>query len=187
MADLIYSGPTDSANGAAGTAPGAPAAGGSRDPSQVSGQDPESFLGIPYSYSTGYGGSPPPGSESVGGDSGDPSNQPNQYPSEGTFSHVPLDGTGLDGTTGIDPNAPPPGAAPIAVSDPNNFAGHAGGGSGTQIITVTDAISGPGDWTATQSNYPPERPIIPGNFYPGASGITEGNVLVGGYKKGARG
>ena len=184
MADLIYTGPTDSANGAPGTAPGAPPAAGSNDPSQVSGQDPASFLGIPLSYSTGLGGSPAPGGESPGG--ADPTNQPNQYPDRGTFSHVPLDGTGLDGTTGVDPNAPAPGAVSMQVSDPNNFAGHAGGGSGTQMIAVSDAISGPGDWTATQNNYPPAKPIIPGNFYPADSGAGDGNVLTGGYKKGAR-
>ena len=187
MADLIYSGPTDSADGAAGTAPGAPAAHGAGDPSQVSGQDPASFLGIPFSYSTGLGGSPPPGNESAQGNSGDPTNQPNQYPAQGTFSHVPLGGTGLDGTQGVDPQAPAPGAVSMQVTDPNNFAGHAGGGSGTQMIAITDAISGPGDWTATQDNYPPRRPIIPGAFYPEASGSGQGNVLVGGYKKGQRG
>ena len=53
MADLIYSGPTDSADGAAGSAPGAPMAYGAGDPSQVTGQDPASFLGIPFSYSPG--------------------------------------------------------------------------------------------------------------------------------------
>src|SRR5215468_3746929 len=98
MADLIYHGPDDSANGAAGTAPGAPAAHGMADPSQVTGQDPASFLGVPFSYSTGLGGSPPPGGESAA--SAEPTNQPNQYPDRGTFSHVPLGGTGLDGTDG---------------------------------------------------------------------------------------
>ena len=109
MADLIYSGPTDSADGAAGAAPGAPMAHGANDPSQVSGQDPASFLGIPFSYSTGLGGSPP---GNFGG-SDDPTNEPGQYP--------------------------------------------------------------------------PAKPLVAGDFYPDMSGAGEGNVLVGGFKKGRRG
>lgn len=185
MADLIYSGPADSANGAGGQGPGAPMAHGATDPSQVTGQDPASFLGIPFSYSTGLGGSPPPGGEGLGG--GDPTAEPNQYPDRGTFTHVPLGGTGLGGSQGVDPQAAAPGATSMQVTDPNNFAGHAGGGSGTQMITVSDSVSGPDDWTATQDNYPPARPIIPGGFYPTASGAGDGSVLVGGFKKGQRG
>ena len=58
--------------------------------------------------------------------------------------------------------------------------------SGTQMVTVSDAISGPDDWTSTQDNYPPGRPIIPGDFYPAATGAGQGRVLRGGFANGQR-
>ena len=185
MADLIYSGPTDSADGAAGTAPGAPMAGGATDPSQVTGQDPVSFLGIPFSYSTGLGGSPPPGGQGQGG--GDPTNQPNQYPAEGTFSHVPLDGTGLDGTQGAPQSQIETTGTTFAVTDPNYTAGKPGGGSGTQLVQAPVAVGGHDDSTMVVGQYPPAKPLVPGDYYPDQSGSGNGSVLVGGYKKGARG
>lgn len=185
MADLIYTGPTDSADGAVGNAPGAPSAFGAADPSQVTGQDPASFLGIPFSYSTGLGGSPAPGGQSPG--AGDPTNQPNQYPSEGTFSHVPLDGTGLDGSQGAPPSQIETPGATFQVSDPNYTAGRPGGGSGTQMISAQVAVGGPGDSTMVSGQYPPARPLPEGDFYPTEDGIGQGSVLVGGYKKGQRG
>ena len=185
MADLIYNGPTDSADGATGTAPGAPMAYGANDPSQVTGQDPASFLGIPFSYSTGLGGSPPPGGQGSGG--GDPTNQPNQYPSEGTFSHVPLDGTGLDGTQGAPAGQIETPGPTFMVTDPNYTSGKPGGGSGVQLVAAQVAVGGSGDSTTVSGQYPPAKPLVPGDHYPTEDGIGQGSVLVGGYKKGARG
>lgn len=184
MADLIYSGPTDSADGAAGTAPGAPMAYGAGDPSQVTGQDPASFLGIPFSYSTGLGGSPPPGGQGVAG--GDPTNQPNQYPDAGTISHVPLGGTGLPGTQGAPAAQIETPGTSFQVTDPNYTAGKPGGGSGTQLVDAPVAVGGSGDSTTVSGQYPPAKPLVEGDFYPDHSGAGDGNILVGGYKKGAR-
>ena len=181
MADLIYSGPTDSADGAAGTAPGAPMAHGAGDPSQVTGQDPASFLGIPFSYNTGLGGSAPPG-----GGTADPTNEPNQYPDRGTFTHVPLGGTGLDGTQGAPMVAETTGTS-FQVTDPNYTAGKPGGGSGVQLVSAPVAVGGHGDSTMVVGQYPPARPLVPGDHYPDASGAGDGTVLVGGFKKGQRG
>src|SRR5215471_792569 len=140
MADLIYNGPTDSADGAAGQGPGAPMAHGASDPSQVTGQDPASIFGIGLSYSTGLGGSTPPGGEGPGG--GDPTNQPNQYPDRGTFSHVPLDGTGLGGTQGAPPSEIETTGTTFQVTDPNYTAGQPGGGSGVQMVAAPVAVGG---------------------------------------------
>src|SRR5215471_4652203 len=185
MADLIYNGPSDSADGAAGAAPGAPMAHGATDPSQVTGQDPASFLGIPFSYSTGLGGSSPPGGQTPG--TVDPSNQPNQYPDQGTFTHVPFGGTGLDGTDGAPPDMIETTGKTFAVTDPNYTAGRPGGGSGTQLVQAPVAVGGHADSTMVVGQYPPAKPLVPGEFYPDASGAGEGNILVGGYKKGRRG
>ena len=183
MADLIYSGPTDSADGAAGAAPGAPMAYGANDPSQVSGQDPASFLGIPFSYSTGLGGSPP---GNFGG-SDDPTNEPGQYPDRGTISGVPLGGTGLDGTDGAPPDMIETTGTTFAVTDPNYTAGKPGGGSGVQMVEAPVAVGGHDDSTMVVGQYPPAKPLVAGDFYPDMSGAGEGNVLVGGFKKGRRG
>ena len=184
MADLIYSGPTDSADGAAGSAPGAPMAYGAGDPSQVTGQDPASFLGIPFSYDTGLGGSPPAG---PAGSSDDPTGEPGQYPSEGTFTHVPLAGTGLDGSDGAPPSMIETTGKTFAVTDPNYTAGKPGGGSGVQLVEAPVAVGGHDDSTMVVGQYPPAKPIVPGDYYPDMSGAGEGNVLVGGFKKGRRG
>lgn len=182
MADLIYSGPADSADGAAGTAPGAPPAGGAADPSQVTGQDPASFLGIPFSYSTGLGGSPPAG----GGGAGDPTNEPGQYPDRGTFTHVPLGGTGLGGTQGA-PAVAEPGGTSFQVTDPNYTSGRPGGGSGVQLVSAPVQVGGHADSTMVIGQYPPARPLVPGDHYPDASGAGDGTILVGGFRKGQRG
>jgi hypothetical protein len=184
MADLVYSGPDDSANGAAGTAPGAPMAFGGADPSQVTGQNPASFLGIPFSYSTGLGGSQPPGGQTAG--SADPTNQPNQYPDHGSISHVPLDGTGLPGTQGAPASQVETPGTGFQVTDPNYTAGRPGGGSGTQMVTAQVAVGGHGDSTMVSGQYPPASPLVPGDFYPDASGMGQGSILTGGYKKGRR-
>jgi hypothetical protein len=183
MADLIYNGPSDSADGAAGAAPGAPMAYGGADPSQVTGQDPASFLGIPFSYSTGLGGSPPAG---PAGTSDDPTGEPNQYPAAGTFTHVPLTGTGLPGSQGAPAATIETTGTTFAVTDPNYTAGKPGGGSGVQLVEAPVAVGGEADSTMVVGQYPPARPIVAGEFYPTNDGIGEGSVLVGGYKKGAR-
>jgi len=165
--------------------PGVP--GAQDDPSQVSGQDPKSVFGIPISYDSGAEGTPAPGGEPEGAHD---VNQPNQYPSKEPISGVSLNGSGAPGSAGIDADAPPRDAQTMTVSDPNNFAGHAGGGSGTQFITVSDAVSGPDDWTATQDNYPPKLPAVTGEFYPVSGGegnnAGRGRVLRGGFLKGQR-
>lgn len=161
------------------------AAQGASDPTLVSVQDPSSIARIGLAYSTGAGaGSAPPGGEHQGAHD---TSQPNQYPATEPISGVTLGETGMPGSQGIDAGTAPAGAAAMQVTNPNNFAGNAGGGSGTQMIGVSDAISGPDDWTATQDNYPPGRPLLPGNFYPAMTGAGEGSVMVGGWKKGQRG
>lgn len=168
-------------------APGVPAA--QDDASQVSGQDPQSLFGIAISYDSGAAGTAAPGGEHQGQGLHDV-NQPNQYPGTEPISGVSLGGSGAPGAAGINPDDTPAGARPMTVSDPNNFAGHAGGGSGTQFITVTDSVSGPDDWTATQNNYPPQFPVISGDYYPVPGGpgnnAGRGKVLRGGYLKGQR-
>src|SRR5258707_276603 len=98
--------------------------------------------------------------------------------------------SGAPGTVGITPDQAPAGGRPVMVSNPNNYQGTAGGGSGTQFITVTDAVSGPDDWTAP-SPYPPANQIVPGDYYPVPGGpgnnAGRGRVLRGGFMKGQRG
>ncbi len=164
--------------------PGPPAA--QDDASQVSGQDPQSLFGIPVSYQSGAAGTPAPGGEGQGAHD---VNQPNQYPGTEPISGVSLGGSGAPGTAGINPDQAPSGGRPVMVSNPNNYQGTAGGGSGTQFITVTDAVSGPDDWTAP-SPYPPANQIVPGDYYPVPGGpgnnAGRGRVLRGGFMKGQR-
>ena len=181
MADLVYSGPTDSADGAAGNAPGAPSAFGGADPSQVTGQDPASFLGIPYSYNTGLGGS------AGGAGGGDPTNEAGQTPADMPISGVPLAGTGLDGTQGAPQDQIETPGTSFQVTDPNYTAGKPGGGSGIQMVSAPVAVGGHGDSTMVAGQYPPAKPLPDGNYFPDNSGAGDGSVLVGGYKKGARG
>lgn len=181
MADLIYSGPDQSANGAGGSGPGAPSAFGAGDASQVSGQDPASFLGIPYSYNTGLGGTAPAAGTI------DPTNEAGQTPAEGSFSHVPLGGTGLDGTQGAPQTQIETPGQSVTVTDPNYTAGKPGGGSGIQMVSADVAVGGHGDSTMVAGQYPPAKPLPDGNYFPDNSGAGDGSVLVGGYKKGARG
>lgn len=165
--------------------PGGPSSGtgaDGKDVTQVSGQDPPDFLGIPFSYSTGLGGSPPPGGQSQA--TTDPTNQPNQYPDQGTFSHVPLDGTGLDGSPGVSTGDPEPGGQPVTVTRPGAFlAGPIGGAPGTQGQTVSVTLSGVNDSTTQTQQYPAAETITKVSL-PHDTGISGGHVLVGGYKKG---
>lgn len=181
MADLVYNGPTDSADGAAGTAPGAPMAFGANDPSQVTGQDPASFLGIPFSYSTGLGGSP------GGAGGGDPTTEAGQNPASMPIGGTPLDGTGMAGSQGAPATQIETPGTSFQVTDPNYTAGKPGGGSGTQMVAAPVAVGGHGDSTMVAGQYPPANPLVPGNFYPDASGAGDGKVRVGGFLKGQRG
>jgi hypothetical protein len=188
MADLIFIPPASPANaaddGGGPARPGVPSAGG-MDPSLVSGQDPDSIAGIPVSYSTGAGaGTPAPGGQGMAG--GDPSNQPNQYPSTEPISGVTLGGTGMPGTEGAPPDRVEDPGESFWISDPNYTSGKPGGGSGNQMIQVPVAL-GLDDSTTVAGQYPPAKPIVPGDFYPHDSGVTGGHVMVGGFKKGDRG
>jgi hypothetical protein len=140
MADLI----SDVSHYPGGPSSGpANAANPNGDVSQVGGQDPASFLGIPFPYSTGAGvGSVPPGGESAAG--ADPSNEPNQYPATDAITGVSYgDGTGMPGTPGVSTGDPEPGGEPVSVTRPGLFiAGPVGGGPGTQMVTVTTTLSG---------------------------------------------
>ena len=161
---------------------------GAQDPTLVSGQDPGSLFGVPISYDSGAVGTPAPGGEGLG--THDVS-QPNQYPAKEAISGVALGGSGAPGTQGIpDADVTPPGSQTFMVTDPNYTAGKPGGGSGIQMVGVQDVISGPNDWTAPQSNYPPATPVLPGDFYPVPGGpgnnAGRGRVLRGGFLKGAR-
>jgi len=194
MADTVFQPPVPGKSGDDGgpPAPGVPhAAGVDNQNTLVSGQDPDSFLGIPYSYNTGLGGSAAPGGDSVGNPS-DPSNQPNQYPSTEPISGVTLDETGAPGSQGAPADViNSPGTA-MLVSDPNYTAGRpgagasGGNGSGTQMVPVSVAIGGPQDSTLVQGQYPPARPLPDGAFYPTSDGVGKGDILVGGWKKGVR-
>ena len=168
--------------------PGGPSSGtgsDSHDVTQVGGQDPPDFLGIPFSYSTGMGGSPPPGGQTQS--TADPTNQPNQYPSEGTFTHVPLDGTGLPGGQGVSTGDPEPGGQPVTVTRPGSFlAGPVGGLPGTQGQTVSVKLSGVSDSTTMTQQYPATETITKVAL-PHDTGVSGGRVLIGGYEKGQRG
>lgn len=167
-------------------APGAADSGtqGSQDPTLVSGQDPASLFGVQISYDSGASGVPAPGGEGQGAHD---VNQPNQYPSREPLSGVSLDGSGAPGSQGVpDANTTPPGATAVTVTDPNYTAGRPGGGSGVQMLTVNDAVSGTDDWTATQSNYPPGNPVVSGDYYPTSTGAGGGQVRRGGFMNGRR-
>jgi|HubBroStandDraft_2_1064218.scaffolds.fasta_scaffold11961_7 hypothetical protein len=194
--DLIFDPPAagDAATGV-DTAPGIPSAGGTRDPSQVSGQDPDSFLGIPISYESGAGGSPAPGGESPG--STDPVSQPNQYPDKEPISGVTLTGSGAPGTQGITADAqgdPGADAVTIQVTNPSLQGAPPNGESGNQTQSVTLSVAGPNDSTAVKGNYPPEFPILPGDFYPAPNsgnmqpgpGDQSSHVMKGGFMNGRR-
>ena len=186
MADLIFMPPfpanaADDGGGMPG--PGVPSAGGV-DPSLVSGQDPNSLAGIPISYSTGAGaGTPAPGGQGYGG--ADPSNMPNQYPSREPISGVALDSTGAPGTQGAPVDRVEDPGEMFWVSDPNYTSGKPGGGSGNQMIQAPVAL-GLNDSTTVAGQYPPQRPLLAGGFYPADAGTAGGHVMVGGWKKGAR-
>lgn len=194
MADIFIAPDPADAPGGLTTAPGIPSAGGTSDPSQVSGQDPDSFLGIPISYESGAGGSPAPGGESQG--TADPSNMPNQYPGKEPISGVALGGSGAPGSQGIIAQADGdggPGAQTIQVTDPSLQGAPPAGQSGTQLQDVAISVSGPGDSTATKGNYPPQIPIIEGDFYPvpggqmqPPAGDASSHVMKGGWMNGAR-
>lgn len=174
MADLIST---------ASEYPGGPSAGtgsDSKDSTQVGGQDPPSFLGIPFSYSTGLGGSP--------GGSGDhdPTTENGQTPSTMPISDVPLDGTGLDGTPGVSTGDVEPGGQPVVVTRPGtSVAGPVGGQPGTQGVTVSVTLSGINDSTTMTQQYPATETITKVAL-PHDTGLSGGHVLTGGYKKGAR-
>lgn len=157
---------------------------GGQDPTEVSGQDPSSLFGIPVSYDSGAAGTPAPGGEGLG--THDVS-MPNQYPSRDPISGVTLGGSGAPGSQGVpDSDVTPAGATGITVTDPNYTAGRPGGGSGVQMLTVNDAVSGTDDWTATQSNYPPGNPVVSGDYYPTSTGAGSGRVRRGGFMNGRR-
>jgi len=144
------------------------------DPTQVGGQDPDSLFGVPISYFTGASGSPPGGETPQ---SADPTVQPNQAPNSDAFTGASgFNSTGAPGSQGVVPSAA---GAPITVTAmfPG---GRPGGGSGNNMVTVNDSISGPDDSTAAPSSYPPVRPIVAGDFYPTSTGAGEGAVHVGG-------
>src|SRR5690242_8837304 len=105
---------------------------GSKDPTLVSGQDPDSLFGMAMSYDSGAGGS-----AGAGGTPQDPTNMPNQYPGTEPISGVTLDGSGAPGSQGIDATANDSGGIQVQVTDPNYVAGKPGGGSGVQQVTVS--------------------------------------------------
>lgn len=188
MADIFM--PPASGDTASGvdTAAGTPDAGGKHDPSQVTGQDPDSILGIPVSYESGAGGTPAPGGESEG--TCDPTVMPNQYPARDPISGVTLGGSGAPGSQGLTASATPSGGTSIQVTDPSLQGAPAAGESGTQLQSVSIDVAGPNDSTAAADNYPPRKPIVDGDFYPTPDSPSQpgggGRVLVGGFKKGQR-
>jgi hypothetical protein len=173
MADLKYRGPDESGDGFA-PAPGVPA--NPNDPTLAPGQDPASFAGIPFSYSTGAGGSVPPGGAS------DPTAPPGIYPASDTLAGTPLGGTGAPGSGGAPAGQIQQPGVTIQVTDPNAVYGRPGGGTGNYVVS---AVVGP-DSTAPAGTYPPARPIIEGGFYPASDGAGQGNIMIGGWKKGVR-
>lgn len=154
------------------------------DPSQVSGQDPNSLFGMPVSYDSGAAGTAGAGDP---GSPQDPTNMPNQYPSTEPISGVALGGSGAPGSQPPDPHGHQ-GAAVQQVTDPGpTLSGPVGGAPGTQQVGVPVAISGPGDSTAPAGNYPPAVPIVKGVTIPADSGAGRGNVRRGGFVNGQRG
>src|SRR5258707_8873682 len=114
--------------------PGVPAA--QDDASQVSGQDPQSLFGIPVSYQSGAAGTPAPGGE---GQAAHDVNQPNQYPGTEPISGVSLGGAGAPGAPGLNPDQAPSGGRPVTGADPQHHQGTAGRGSGSPVLTLSEA------------------------------------------------
>jgi hypothetical protein len=156
MADTYYS-PNQKASGAGlgGDAAGQP------------NQYPSSLFGVGLPQGTGA-----PGSQGASG-TADPSNQPGQYPATEPISGVKLGGTGAPGSQGATDDTT--GDQTITYTTPGFYKGE-----GVDLTaSTTDAVSGPGDWTAPPGNYPPQHPLA-GTPSPTSTGAGQGRVMRGG-------
>ena len=147
------------------------------DPTVEPGQYPSSFFGVSLPMGTGAGGS------AGAGGAADPSNEPGQL-NEGISGLGPsaTADTGAPGSMGATNGAA--GGTSISYTRPGSYL------SGTwQQDTVTDNISGPGDWTqAIDGSYAGGGPDLPGlaGNQPTSTGAGGGNILKGGYRRGQR-
>jgi hypothetical protein len=155
------------------TSPPEPALGASpgRDGINQPGQYPSSLFGVGLPQGTGA-----PGTGGASGTS-DPTLQPGQYPSKEPISGVSLDGTGAPGSQGATDNTT--GDQTITYSLPGFYKGE----GVSNVSSTTDAVSGPGDWTAPPGNYPPQHPVT-GSHSPTSTGAGQGRVMRGGRQVG---
>ena len=143
-------GPADQVAGKSGK----PAQGDSRggDPTNQPNQYPGSIFGMPLPSGTGA-----PGSRGASGSSSDPTNQPGQLDEGISGSHPPqTDHTGAPGTQGANP-------ALGSGTDTVSFTKLSAGLGPYQTQTVSDEISGSGDWTgANDQGYASGGPQLNG-------------------------
>jgi hypothetical protein len=121
------------------------------DPTGEPGQYPDSLFGMPLPQGTGA-----PGSTGAKG-AADPTNQPGQLTEGLTGTGPPAtDSTGAPGSAGAHP-------ALGSGSDSVTFTRLSAGVGTYQTETVSDEISGPGDWTAANDQgYASGGPQLPG-------------------------
>jgi hypothetical protein len=143
------------------------------DPTNEPGQYPGSLFGVSLPQGTGA-----PGTAGASPGSADPTNQPGQL-SEGLSGEGPaqIADTGAPGSQGAQ-NSSGGGPDTIHYTRAGSYL------SGTyQQDTVSDSISGPGDWTqAIDGAYAgggPQLPGIKGNE-PTSTGAGDGRVMRGG-------
>ena len=121
------------------------------DPTNEPGQYPDSLFGMPLPQGTGA-----PGSQGAKG-AADPTNQPGQLEEGLTGTGPPdTDSTGAPGSAGAHP-------ALGTGTDSVTFTRLSSGVGPYQTETVSDEISGPGDWTAANDQgYASGGPQLPG-------------------------
>ena len=147
----------------------------STDPTAELGQTPASLFGVMLPQGTGA-----PGTD-ANAPQGDPTNEPGQV-YEGISGEGPdmIAETGAPGSSGAQPATG--GADSVKFTDPGSYLG------GTyETKTVSDNVSGPGDWTqAIDGSYGgggPQLPGIKGNE-PTSTGSGSGRVMRGGRSVG---
>lgn len=145
---------------AAGVAPG-------RDGVNQPGQYPDSLFGVGLPRGTGAAGSDGAPARV------DPTTMGGQYPANEAISGAQLGGTGAPGSQGATDVTT--GDVPIMFTITDMYKAE---GQSTEA-SISDAISGPGDWTAPPGNYPPQHPIA-GTPSPQSTGAGQGRIMRGG-------
>jgi len=141
----------------------------SSDPTFEPGQYPSSLFGVGLPQGTGA-----PGSSTAAGSGADPTNEPGQL-NEGISGEGPSDtaDTGAPGSAGASNGGSGPDR--VTYTEPGSFL------SGTNTTaTVSDSISGTGDWTQAIDGSYGGGPKLPGIATPAGTGAGSGRVLRGG-------